>query len=184
MTTGDTPDLAYRGTQGAASGAMEDAPAPTAEALRRRFRGREAAIRHLGLFAITVGLSASAYAAQLALEYGDPARRFGVLYLVLVGYGAALLPIGLAGLTLRPWSRLPLKLFSGVLCLGFPIGSAIGVYFLYLLGSPEGRYMFSPGYAAVRRDAPHVSLGFSPVLVLIALYVLGVAGFVLTDTFR
>jgi hypothetical protein len=48
--------------------------------------------------------------------------------------------------------------------IGFPIGTLISVYFLYLLLSQKGAYVFSPEYAQVIAATPHIQYKTSIVV--------------------
>ena len=57
---------------------------------------------------------------------------------------------------LRPWGRIVGCVLSGLGLLGFPIGTAINAYILYLFLSKKGRTVFAPEYQAVIAATPDV----------------------------
>jgi hypothetical protein len=65
--------------------------------------------------------------------------------------------------------------------LGFPIGTLISAYFLYLLSSQKGVYIFSPEYARVIAATPHIKyktsiIGWILLGILVFFIGLGIIG--------
>ena len=82
---------------------------------------------------------------------------------ILVGLGLFYLSLGLVqGFTavglrrLRPWARIPAVVLSTIGLIGFPIGTLVSAYFLYLLLSQKGKTVFSDEYQAVIAQTPHI----------------------------
>lgn len=71
---------------------------------------------------------------------------------------------------LKPWGRIVGVILSAIGLLGFPIGTIISAYMLYLLLSKKGGTVFSPGYKEIIAATPDVKYKTS----LIVWIVLGV----------
>ena len=70
-------------------------------------------------------------------------------------------------------------ILAGIGLIGFPIGTLISAYILYLLGSQKGVQVFSDEYAEVIAATPHIKYRSSKlvivlVVLLVALVVIGV----------
>ncbi len=63
--------------------------------------------------------------------------------------------------------RLPLTLLALVELLGFPLGTIKGLFLLYLLHSPEGKYLFTPEYKSVMAATPQIKYRTSKVLLVV-----------------
>jgi hypothetical protein len=82
-------------------------------------------------------------------DAGDPqGRGFAILFVLLI-----FVPLQFAcwwGLRkLKSWVLIPACILSALALVGFPIGTVIGVYFLYLLLSKKGRFILSPAYGEI-----------------------------------
>jgi hypothetical protein len=69
---------------------------------------------------------------------------------------------------LKPWARIGSGILSGIGLLGFPIGTIINGYILYLLFSKKGSMVFSDEYKRVIQQTPHIKYRTS-VIILVAL---------------
>ncbi len=127
---------------------------PAAEAIRREHISHEASIKAVGILyylggvLITVGSIATVAGAR------DPA---GIAVVALVGLvGVAQFFAGWGVRALRPWGRIVGCVLSAIGLLGFPIGTLINGYILYLFLSKKGRTIFAPEYQEVIAATPHV----------------------------
>jgi len=68
--------------------------------------------------------------------------------------------------TLKPWTRIPVAILSGLGMINIPIGTLFGGYILYLMLSEKGKIVFSEDYRRIIDATPHVKYR-TPVLVLI-----------------
>ena len=83
--------------------------------------------------------------------------------------------LGATGFGLRqqkPWSRIIATVGSVISLIGFPMGTIIGGYILYLLWGEKGRTVFSPAYTGVIAATPHLKYKTS-IIVWILLGLLG-----------
>jgi hypothetical protein len=154
---------------------VEDVAAnPEADAIRRAHIGHEASIKavgilyYLGAVLITVG--------ALMFLRSDVATSVGLLVV-----GVAQLFAGWGVRALRRWGRILGCVLSALGLLGFPIGTLINAYILYLFLSKKGRTIFAPEYQDVIAATPDVRYRTSIVvwIVLALLVALVVAAFVL-----
>lgn len=86
---------------------------------------------------------------------------------------------------LKRWVRIPVTLFSALGLLGFPFGTLINGYILYLVWSQKGKTVFSPEYQDVIAATPHVKYRTPPaawaLLILLILGILGLIGYFATS---
>ena len=142
---------------------LEDVgPNPEAEAIRGAHIGHEASIKAVGILyylggtAVTIGAIATVASA--------PDSK-GLAVVALVGLlGVAQFFAGWGVRAFRPWGRIVGCVLSGIGLLGFPIGTLINAYILYLFLSKKGRTIFSPEYQEVIAATPHVKYKTSIVV--------------------
>lgn len=135
-------------------------PANNAEALRRAYIGREASVRSVGLLYYLGGASLGFVGIVLLMRYlGGNGREpisdmvTGVSFVIL----SVLQFVGGSALRhLRPWSRILVGIVSGFGALGFPIGTLINAYILYLVFSPKGAMLFTLEYQVAIAQTPHI----------------------------
>lgn len=97
----------------------------------------------LGTAAGIVGMSASPDDAAIAMPIlGLTATALSTLLLVMSLPG---LVTGWGLLKLRPWARIVGIVLAVISLLNFPIGTAIGVYGLWVLLTKETEKLFTPG---------------------------------------
>jgi hypothetical protein len=77
---------------------------------------------------------------------------------------------------LRAWGRILGGVLSAIGLLGFPIGTLINGYILYLFLSKKGRTIFSPGYQDVIGATPDIKYRTS---VVVWIFLVLLAGLVL-----
>jgi hypothetical protein len=99
-----------------------------------------------GIGLVGVGASAPAADAMMGVGFGAVIVLMGVLYLAT----------GLGLRRLKPWSRIVAGIFAGIGLLGFPFGTIINAYILYLLLSGKGRMVFSSEYQTIIEQTPHI----------------------------
>ncbi len=74
--------------------------------------------------------------------------------LIFVVLGVLQFWTGIGLRRLKPWARVPTGLFSGLGLLGFPIGTLINAYVLYLVFSKKGKTVFAEEYQAIIAATP------------------------------
>ncbi len=72
------------------------------------------------------------------------------------GVGALQFWVGRGIRGLKSWARVPVGVLSGIGLLGFPMGTLINGYILYLVFSAKGRTVFSEEYQEVIAQTPDI----------------------------
>ncbi|MEN1679387.1 MAG: hypothetical protein AAGJ46_07320 [Planctomycetota bacterium] len=162
-----------------ASPLAEDAPVEVApsdvENERRRLLNHEASVKSIGslylLGSILYGLGVSSAMFGLMAIGAGPAEI--AVYVGMLGLAVLLFFVGRGLRSLSKWARVPAIVLSVIGLIGFPIGTLINLYFLYVLGSKKGADVFSPAYAEVIAATPHIRYRTSIVVkVLLAILVI------------
>ncbi len=96
---------------------------------------------------------------------------------------------GLALRRLKRWARIVAGIFSGVGLLGFPLGTIINGFILYLLFSKKGKTVFSPEYQEVIAQTPHIKYRTSIIVwivlgILVLIILLAVMGAFVSRTIQ
>ena len=179
-TSTDSSDLnPYQPTSNVSE---SDAIAGSPEAIRRAHISHEASVKSIGtlyilgaVFMIPIGLVIMFGSLQIA----DPQAPNGPPAALMIGIGFFYLLIGIVQLVtaiglyrLRQWARITSIVLNVFGLLGFPVGTLICGYFLYLLLSQKGQTIFSPEYADIVAQTPHVKYRTS-IIVWILLAVVG-----------
>jgi len=153
-----------------------------AEVIRREHIQHETSIRSVGLlYYISGGVFVIASLVLIAAISKEDSTRFvGPVYLAL---GALSIFVAHGLRKLQPWARIASLVFSGIGLLGFPLGTLINGYILYLLLAKKGQRVFQADYPAIVAATPHVKYRTSTVtwLVLagVILVIAGVIGMLL-----
>ena len=86
---------------------------------------------------------------------------------------------------LKPWARITSIVLSIVGLIGFPVGTLINGYILYLLLAAKGRRIFAADYADIVAATPHIKTRSSIVVwIVLGLLALFVAAIVLVSVSR
>lgn len=164
-------------------------PASTdAERIRKEHVKHEASVQSAGCLYYLSGAGLAMYAlAMFALIFVGPEAGeeqlatgavAGGMSLAFAAMSAAFIAVGRGLRRLRGWVKVPVGILSGLGLLGFPMGTLINGYILYLVFSGKGSTVLSPEYQEVVRQTPHVKYR-TPVVVWIFLGLLvAVIGFV------
>jgi len=152
-----------------------------AEAIRKAHISHEASIKAVGLLYYLGGIGVTL--AALAGLVGAKDASVGVT-LLLIGLGVGQFFAGWGVRALRPWGRIVGCILSAIGLIGFPIGTLINGYILYLFLSKKGRTIFAPEYQDVIAATPHVKYRTSIIVwIFLALVVLLLAVAVLAPMF-
>lgn len=144
---------------------------PEAEAIRRAHINHEASIKAVGfLYYLGGAVMTISGLVTLATDL--------ITAVLLLALGAGTLFAGWGVRALRGWARVLGCVLSAIGLLGFPIGTLINGYILYLFLSKKGRTIFSPAYQDVISATPEVKYRTSIVVwivlaLLVALMVFG-----------
>lgn len=136
------------------------------EQIRQEHLPHEASVKSIGtlyyLGAIILSLAFLSYAVTTS-----QILRTGTLggYELALLIGSGLLILGLIVLQwklagglrkLRPWVRIPIIIFSVIGLIGFPLGTIISGYILYLMLAAKSKMIFSPEYQQIIAETPHI----------------------------
>jgi hypothetical protein len=152
-----------------------------AVAIRQEHIGHEASIRAIGIlyYIGAIGMILTAIISLFALSDDVEDVSF-FLTAFFIGFGIFCLWMGSALRALNSKVRHVAGVFAGLGLLGFPIGTLINGYILYLLYSKKGKMVFSEEYQAIRLATPHIKYKTSIVVwVLLLLLILAMAALVL-----
>jgi hypothetical protein len=158
---------------------VSDAPSE-AEAIRREFIKHEASVRSIGILYYIGGVimilgTLGFLVAGLGAPSEMPVGGAGLAIFVVVygALGVLSLFLGRGIRQLKSWARTTATVLAVIGLIGFPIGTLINGYILYLLLSAKGKRIFAPDYAAIVAATPFVKYRTSTVVwVLIGLVVL------------
>ena len=162
---------------------ISDSANPRAEAIRRAHINHEASIRSIGtLYYLTAFLTAVvAVGALFQLWTGHRDLGDVAIFAISGVLATGFFVLGRALRTLRPGARTLTAILAGLGLLGFPLGTLINGYILWLVLSKKGQFIFSPEYAAIVEATPHVKyqtsllvwiiLAAAVILVLVGIWV-------------
>jgi len=151
---------------------VDDVPAnPEAEAIRRAHIGHEASIKAVGFLYYLGGVALTVGGVPLLGASRGPSGAAIALLLIVAGVGQLFAGWGVRAL--RPWGRIVGCVLSAIGLIGFPVGTLICAYILYLLLSKKGRTIFTPGYQDVIAATPHVKYRTSIVVWIVLALIVG-----------
>ena len=128
----------------------------------------------LGGVAVAVG---SVFASSGSRAQGDVVGML-VVGLLVAALGVGQFWVGRGLRRLESWARTVSAILCGIGLLGFPVGTLINGYILYLLWSAKGKTIFTAEYRSVVEQTPHMKYKTSVVVwvVLGVLVLLVLAG--------
>jgi hypothetical protein len=133
---------------------------PEAEAIRKAHISHEASIKAVGALYYLGGamLVIAAVGGVIAMSSGGGEGAMIAVFLVLA---VGMFFMGRGIRALRRWARIVGSVLAAVGLLGFPIGTLINLYVLYLFLSKKGRTVFSPEYQDVIAATPDIKYRMS-----------------------
>lgn len=158
------------------------------EAIRNEHIKHEASVKSVGILYLIGGAASLGLGVMAAVGVGFAPGGTGAdaglavgLTAVFVVLGAFQIAAGLALRRLRSWARVAAGILSGIGLLGFPFGTLINGYILYLLFSKKGQMVFSEEYQRIIEQTPHVKYRTSIIVwiflgILLLLILLGLMG--------
>lgn len=166
------------------------------DAFRNRYLSHEASIKSIGilymisgvmlliLFLVMVGeaFSVAGVQGQNGAPLQFSGRGFGAIFVAFVIYAASGALFCYAGWGIRKFKKVPkiiVTVLSAIGLIGFPFGTVINGYVLYLLHGQKGKVVFSDRYQEVIRQTPHIKYKTSMIVkifvgLLIGVIVLGI----------
>jgi VIT1/CCC1 family predicted Fe2+/Mn2+ transporter len=153
-------------------------PAAEAEEIRRRHLKHEASVKSIGIlyFIGAVFIILAGFGAVLDKETPPEVRILAAA--LLTGLGLFQFWVGTGLRSLKSWARIPTGILSGIGLIGFPIGTIVNAYILYLVFCKKGSTVFSPEYQQVIAATPHIKYKTSIIIwillaILLALFIFG-----------
>ena len=157
-----------------------------AEAIRQEHIKHEASVRSIGVLYYIGGVmmllgTLALIAASFAMpEDGGMVGVIGVLY---GAFAALSIALGRGIRRLQAWARTTATVLAAIGLLGFPVGTLINGYILYLLLSEKGKRVFAPDYADIVAATPHIKYRTSLLVwLLVLLLVVAIVGIVAAIT--
>ena len=144
-----------------------------ADLVRNEHIKHEASVKAIGFLYYLNGIGS--FILCLSIVFGG---RFGaangfIFSAFLAVLALALFWVGTGLRKLKKWARIPTGIISGFGLLGFPVGTLINIYILYLIFSKKGGMVFSDEYKAIIEQTPHIKYRTSIVIwILLAVLVL------------
>jgi hypothetical protein len=129
-----------------------------AEEVRLEHIKHETSVRSIGiLYYLSGGLMCLG---ALGLFFGAFAARTEPMMMglavVYLGLGPLMLFVARGVRQLRPWARTTTIVLAAIGLLGFPVGTLINGYILYLMLSKKGKRIFEDDYKDIIAATPHV----------------------------
>ncbi len=158
-----------------------------AELTRRQLIKHETSVRSIGILylfgAFFMGLAAVSMlglSLSSASVDGGFSVGLGLFYLLLA---ALSLYLGLGLRRLQPKVRTGVTILSGFGLLGFPLGTLINGYILYLIHSEKGKRVMSAEYQTIIAQTPHVKYSTPLWLIILALLIISLFVFLMFMAF-
>ncbi len=161
---------------------IDDETTAHAEAVREEHLRHERAVRSVGTlyYLGAVLMIAGAIGEGVATDTTGPAGLM-VFYTV---FAAIAIVVGRGLRKLRSWVRIPAVILSVIGLLGFPIGTLINGYILYLILSAKGKMVLSAEYQDIMQKTPHIKYRTSWIAWAILIVILvGILAAVLIPAF-
>jgi DNA-directed RNA polymerase subunit RPC12/RpoP len=147
-----------------------------AEAIRQAHIKHEASVKSVGVLyylGAAVVLLSAVFGLMAGARNASGSLPIMVVLLVL-GILQVWVGTGLRGL--KSWARIPASILSGIGLLGFPLGTLINAYILYLLLCEKGKTVFSDEYKEVIAATPHIKYKTSILVWIVFILLLALLG--------
>ena len=154
-----------------------------ADEVRNRYLKHEASVKSIGLLYYLggIGLLIMGLIAIFVVQPGatDSARQ-PWMAAIFLGLSVTQFWVGTGLRRLKRWARVPSGVLSGIGLLGFPVGTIVNAYILYLICCKKGAMVFSEEYRAIIEQTPHIKYRTSIVIWILLGLVLLALGVALT----
>jgi len=159
------------------------------EEMRKEYLKHEASVRSIGVLyylggagLLLLGIVSVTSFIGRSQDGAETVVGIFIAALFLI-FGVGQLWVGTGLRRLKRWARIPTGILSGFGLLGFPLGTIINAYILYLVFSQKGQTVFSDEYRAVIDQTPHIKYRTSILVWILLGLVLALIGFALIGTF-
>lgn len=151
---------------------------PEADAIRNEYIKHEASVRSIGslyLISAVFGAIGGLVVLVATASASQDAAALAVMGVVYIALSAFLFFVGRGVRRLERWARTAAIIFACIGLLGFPLGTLINAYILYLMLSAKGKRIFEPDYAEIVAATPHIKYRTSLLVwILLAIVLLGI----------
>lgn len=161
------------------------------EKIRRAYLKHEASVQSIGMLYGIGAVFLLIACIGVVIKLLQDGLSEGAIMMAPVLIGLAVLQFVLAvGLRrLRPWTKIPVGILSGIGLLAAPIGTIINAYILYLVFSAKGTMVFSERYRQIIEATPHIKYKTSIIvwiflILLLMLIGVGVVGAIISGGHR
>jgi hypothetical protein len=129
----------------------------TVEQIRTKYIKHEACVKSVGtLYYIAALLLFVAGIVGPIAAKEDPIVLRLAAGAFLIALGAFQFWVAVEVRKLKSWARIPVGVLSGIGLLGFPLGTVINGYILYLVFCKKGEMVFSDGYKHIIAATPQI----------------------------
>jgi hypothetical protein len=139
---------------------ISDSANPQADAIRRAHISHEASIRSIGtLYYLGAFFMIAGTLTAFFVESSSRPRLSTGPVVILVFFGllaTGLFVLGRGLRALKPWVRVPTSILAVLGLAGFPLGTLLNIYILWLIHSQKGKLILSPEYAAIVEATPDI----------------------------
>ena len=160
---------------------VSDSANPEADEIRRKYLSHETAIKSVGsLYYLGGFFSAIGLVGLLWFLFGSsktPDDEALGSMVILAVFCVPLLWLARGLRKLRPWARIPTAILAGIGLLGFPFGTLINGYIMWLVLSKKGAYVLSPEYAEIVEATPHIKSKTSIIVWIFLILLLALIAF-------
>lgn len=143
------------------------------ESIRRELIKHETSVKSIGLLYWLGGILLIIGGAGAFFNGEADGITAGLMSLT---FAAFFIIVAISIRKLQQWARIASIVISCIGLLGFPIGTVINGYILYLLLSKKGGRIFSPSHQEVIANTPHIKYGTSKtawIVLVVFLLLLG-----------
>jgi hypothetical protein len=151
-----------------------------AEEIRQEHIKHEAAIRSVGiLYYLSGGLmvllgGSMLFSSFATITLGALGAGLSIVY---AGVGVLMLFVARGVRTLQNWARITTIVLAAIGLLGFPVGTLINGYILYLMLAKKGKRIFEDDYKDIIEATPHIKYRTSIIVwIMVGLLLLAAVG--------
>jgi hypothetical protein len=158
----------------------------SAEIIRRKYLSHEASVQSIGiLYWLGSIFMFIASFVLLFVTLTGKSNPFIELIFIPIYLGLAVLSLwlGYGFRKLDSRVRIPAGILSALGLLGFPMGTLINAYILYLLFCAKGKMVFSPEYKDIIRQTPHIKYRTSWIVWVLLFILLAFLAFAMIGFF-
>jgi hypothetical protein len=146
-----------------------DSAASAVEEMRNAHLKHEASVKSIGVLYYIGGAGAALVGVATLISSVSSSGSADTIFAVFLAIGMLVLGAGQVwvgtGLRrLKRWARIPVGILSGIGLIGFPLGTIINAYILYLVFGKKGVTVFSDEYRLVIEQTPHIKYKTSIVV--------------------